>query len=90
MRFNVCAKQGRCLQSVLLMADTMLLALSVTTHTTLLFNPKLVATVFNFSAIFQLCGHSCTRRLKVSKTTDLRWQVSVMKWTVTQQYDCVY
>ena len=57
MRFNVCAKQGRCLQSVLLMADTMLLALSVTTHTTLLFNPKLVATVFNFSAIFQLCGH---------------------------------
>ena len=45
MRFNVCAKQGRCLQSVLLMADTMLLALSVTTHTTLLFNPKLVATV---------------------------------------------
>ena len=87
MRFDVCANQGRYLQPVWLKADSMLLALSVTTHTTLLFNPHLVATVFNFSVIFSAVWSQLNS--KVSRAADLRCQVSVMNWTVTRQYDCV-
>ena len=76
IKLRVCAKQGRCRHPVLLIAETMLLALSVTTHTTLESISQLDATVLRWVAMFSAVCDSLNSN--VSSSADLSFQLPEM------------